>query len=78
MQEMARVISEPLAEYEAEFDGGTGAPCRVYFNFSGALVDDELEIVLSRFEFDDIDAVKLDCATGESGFVHILKPKTPD
>lgn len=68
MQEMKRVISEPMAEYEAEFDGGTGVPCRVYFDFSGGLVDDELEIVLSHFEFDAIVPELLDCAAGESGF----------
>lgn len=79
LQEIKKKIADPLAEYEAEFDTTTGVPCRVFFNFSGPAVDDELEIVLSNFEFEgEVKPATLGCAAGEAKFVHFSHPPSPE
>lgn len=79
LQEIKNSISKPLAEYEAEFDTEIGVPYRVFFNFSGPVVDDELEIVLSNFEFEgEAEPVSSGCAAGEAEFDHFSRPPSPD
>lgn len=81
LREMKRSIARPLAEFVAEYDAETGVPCHVYFNFSGPVVDDELEIVLSNFGLLISEKGKLEslgCSVGKSEFVHFSAPQSPD
>lgn len=62
LEEMKRQIYRPLARYEAEFDAEIGVPCRIFYDFSGALADDELEILISNFELNKKATIPLGCA----------------
>lgn len=71
LTEMKSLTSDPLAEYEAVFDAETGVPCRVYYNFSGPAVDDEVEFVVSEFAFNkESKTTQLGCAAEKLSFEH--------